>query len=654
MPKRNAVDAKLSPKGEAAKSNKMEKEENVKGAICGLKTILQKDVETLSQKIGEIYVSQTENIDAVQFQSGFIETVSSKLIDLERKERERDRKIDDLSDELRATKEELSKVKVDVSENKRELKSNNMIVNGFQEKPNEKCIEASVAFLKKLVPELNAGHISTAYRIGRKGGDGEVNRAMFIRFKEPEIKRKIMQQKGKMFRDKNLGMKNVFCNDDLSEDRRILRQEMREIAKFAVGNGYPDAKVIGEKLVINGVTYLEDELDLVPKELKMENIRTRSVGPGIGFFSKYSFLSNFYPAKVVMNGQRYVSSEQAYQHSKAVFCNRDDIAKSVKSCTDPKKIKRYGDKADVTPDWEEKKGEIMKCILIGKFSQNEDLKNRLLDTGSSQLFECTSNLYWGTGWKFDSEGWKRGTGTDFPGKNQLGVLLSEVRELLAYPRHAGSLCNDLLTGFLSTNSQENAATTEEDVATSKKGSDKSEAMTAAEISTSGRGTASQEPVDENREDDKVIPEAGTSGKHVPAASSETSLNSTGTMETDEADVTSLSFDSDLNRSSFNAKSIIKEDGHLDHEKMLGWSLPTIDLSNLRKLANDSFPEVAKARSGGRSGKGSSMLAHSTPVTHITDRKPKKSRKSSATPSQSAKEEKQRLMEMLSKLKNTDI
>lgn len=80
-----------------------------------------------------------------------------------------------------------------------------------------------------------------------------------------------------MFKDRSLGMRNVFCNDNLSEERRIIRQEMREIAKFAVSNGYPDAKVRGEKLVINGVTYLEDELNLLPNALKMESIRTREV-----------------------------------------------------------------------------------------------------------------------------------------------------------------------------------------------------------------------------------------------------------------------------------------------------------------------------------------------------------------------------------------
>lgn len=184
--KRDAEDANLSPppKEPEAKSNRMDGEDSVKNAICGLRSILQRDVETVSQKIGEVYVSQSEAVDAVQFQGGFIETVSKKLIELESRERDRHKKIEDLSDELRATNQELSKVKVDVNENKKELKSNNMIISGFREQPNEKCVESTVTFLKKLVPELKAAHIATAYRLG-KGTDGEINRSMFVKFNDP-------------------------------------------------------------------------------------------------------------------------------------------------------------------------------------------------------------------------------------------------------------------------------------------------------------------------------------------------------------------------------------------------------------------------------------------------------------------------------------
>lgn len=193
----------------------------------------------MSQKLGEMYVSQAETVDAVQFQGGFIETVSKKILSLEQKDSDKEKRIEELTTELRLTREQLGDIRADVNKNKRELKSNNMIINGFKEQNNENCIEATVNFLKKLVPELKAEHISIAYRVGKKNDD-EVNRAMFVKFKEEEMKRKIMKQKGKMYKDRSLGMRNVYCNDDLPEESRLLRHNMREVAR------YQEARIPGE------------------------------------------------------------------------------------------------------------------------------------------------------------------------------------------------------------------------------------------------------------------------------------------------------------------------------------------------------------------------------------------------------------------------
>lgn len=123
------------------------------------------------------------------------------------------------------------------------------------------------------------------------------------------------------------------------------------------------------------------------------------------------------------------------------------------------------------------------------------------------------------------------------------------------------------------------------------------------------------------------------------------------MELEEVEGSCLSFDSDLNRSSFNSRSIIKPDGHLDHEKMLSWALPTINTLNLRRLASESFPTLARTYGGAGGKKTPSILAHSTPVTHVTNRKMKKAKKKLET--SSAAEEKRNLIIMLNKFKNSD-
>ncbi len=60
----------------------------------------------------------------------------------------------------------------------------------------------------------------------------------------------------------------------------------------------------------------------------------------------------------------------------------------------------------------------MKNVIIAKFTQHEDLKKKLLDTGDYKLVEHTKNdNIWGDG----------GDGT---GKNLLGKCLMEVREYI--------------------------------------------------------------------------------------------------------------------------------------------------------------------------------------------------------------------------------
>lgn len=113
-----------------------------------------------------------------------------------------------------------------------------------------------------------------------------MNRALFVKFKDIESKHEIMKRKSVLHKNKALGLGRVFCNDDLSEEVRLKRQEMREIARYAVNIGYVNTKVTGDKLVFGGRTYLDDELHLLPKELQMENIRTRKIGDKIGFLSK--------------------------------------------------------------------------------------------------------------------------------------------------------------------------------------------------------------------------------------------------------------------------------------------------------------------------------------------------------------------------------
>ncbi|HDS7112709.1 TPA: NADAR family protein [Klebsiella aerogenes] len=69
-------------------------------------------------------------------------------------------------------------------------------------------------------------------------------------------------------------------------------------------------------------------------------------------------------------------------------------------------------------DWDRVKDDIMRLAVLEKFKQNDDVRHILLSTGSSWLIEHARNdNYWADG-------------GDGSGKNMLGIVLMEFRELL--------------------------------------------------------------------------------------------------------------------------------------------------------------------------------------------------------------------------------
>lgn len=571
MAKRNASDASLSPQDLDSKAGKMQPtdlpNDSLEGQIGAVREQLKKDISTVSQKLGDLFATQSEAIDAIQFQGGFVESVSNRLLDLERKEKEKDLKINKLQSELFVTKEELGKVKSETRENTNERRSANMVVNGLRESTEEVPMNVALSFVQKLIPDFSKDLIMDSYRLGKSSKDGEVNRALFIKFRDSNVKMQVMKKKSALYKNKLLKMGSVYCNDDLTEDSRARRQEMREIARYANTIGFNDVKVVGNRLMVNGLSYQEDELHLLPTKLLLANVRTRKVRNGVGFHSKESYLSNFYATEVIINGKTFISAEQAYQYSKAVICGRDDIANAIMQCSDPKKIKHHGDRADVKKEWEDQKVNVMKCVVMGKFLQNGFIREKLLNTGSMPLFECTSNTFWGTGWRIESPQWANAA-VNFPGNNQLGTILEEVRSLIGggarepYAALEEGFKNRMIEDLQRINPIKDTVMKEMEGAA---GGD----ATIPTIPNSTEPTVSnnvphpmltKDGVENVRKDTRKDYES-TTGKNGDAPSS--SGSGADMMEYEVGSCVSV--DSDLlSRSSFTAKSVLQDDGHLDH------------------------------------------------------------------------------------------
>ena len=134
------------------------------------------------------------------------------------------------------------------------------------------------------------------------------------------------------------------------------------------------------------------------------------------FRGEYAFLSNFWEVPVTYMGLTYGRNEAAFQAQKCMT----EAEKKEFTQLRPSASKKHGRRIQLRPDWEEVKVGIMEEIVRAKFTQNEDMKWRLIGTGDAYLEE--GNTWHDICWGVDAK-----TGE---GRNHLGKILMKVREEL--------------------------------------------------------------------------------------------------------------------------------------------------------------------------------------------------------------------------------
>lgn len=140
----------------------------------------------------------------------------------------------------------------------------------------------------------------------------------------------------------------------------------------------------------------------------------------IQFYSiadEYGEFSNFAPYSIHLDQQHWPTVEHYFQAQK--FSDKN-YQQKIRQANSPMLAATLGRdrKQKLRKDWESVKVQIMRKALIAKFQQHHDLRALLIGTGDAKLIEHTENdMYWGDG-------------GDGKGKNMLGRLLMEIRQIL--------------------------------------------------------------------------------------------------------------------------------------------------------------------------------------------------------------------------------
>ena len=135
----------------------------------------------------------------------------------------------------------------------------------------------------------------------------------------------------------------------------------------------------------------------------------------------YGCFSNFSAHPIEIDGRRWPTSEHYFQAQKFADVERQD---EIRNAASPMIAARMGRsrKHPIRPDWEAVKDDVMRRAVLAKFSAHAGIRDTLLGTGDEEIVEATSNdYYWGCG-------------TEGHGRNMLGIILMETRELLRRER----------------------------------------------------------------------------------------------------------------------------------------------------------------------------------------------------------------------------
>lgn len=142
----------------------------------------------------------------------------------------------------------------------------------------------------------------------------------------------------------------------------------------------------------------------------------------------YGAFSNLFRREVVFEGEKFATSEHAYQAGKP---RKPAVRAWLMAAPSPALLAMAAHGLyywDVAPGWSKIKFDRMRAVLHAKFIQHDDLRTLLLSTASARLVESASvdnpvNRLWGE--------------VNGEGRNMLGEMLMELRsELAASSNHS--------------------------------------------------------------------------------------------------------------------------------------------------------------------------------------------------------------------------
>ena len=305
----------------------------------------------------------------------------------------------------------------------------NLLFDGIPESPNEDLPSKLAQFIQQSLKVPGAIQFSRIHRLGKhqhlNPDSAKRPRTVIVRFHFFPDRDKVWKAswslKNSTIRVSEDFPENVLCN------RKVLLPILR------AAKHHPTIKrcsLRGDRLFIDGTPYTVSTLDAIPSKLQWAVKGERYIPQvnSTAFFGRQCFLSNFHPAPFVENGTSYSCSEQYYLYHKSMFFNDDATAAAIMRAKDPVLMKSLSHriKGLNNAKWEKKARSCMERGCTLKFSQNEKLLQKLLQTKGNLVEANKHDNFFSCGLSLEDPNISEQS--RWAGQNMLGSILVALRQ----------------------------------------------------------------------------------------------------------------------------------------------------------------------------------------------------------------------------------
>ena len=392
---------------------------------------LLRKIETLEHR-QELMCDENEELKkAIEFNSNKISDMEVEMTEYKKALEETNKKLANVNTVNTKLREQGSKLREKTVKAESYSRRNYLRFEGIPEEQNETqngCREKVYKILKNEFGIMDAERRIVIERCHRDKRYPTHNPpSILVRFLSFCDREEIWMKRDRLNRNQR---NKLYLNQDFPPEVEKKRSFLRPYLKAAYATGRK-AVLVGDMLIVDGNKYSTKDLENLPENMGPDKIAIQEKNEVILFYRSDAYLSNFYDSPLCIDNINYQNVEQFFTAEKARTFQDQATVNSIMEAESPSEMKYLGKhtKGFNLNIWNEKAASVMIKGLRAKFSQNQRLQEKLLNTNDKLLAESSKNdSVWGTGMAmtdpnaFNKDSWG--------GKNQLGNLLMKVREEL--------------------------------------------------------------------------------------------------------------------------------------------------------------------------------------------------------------------------------